>query len=243
MNRYSKLIFIALAVTTFFACNKKDNDTTVNSVQYTVNGLADIQVTQYRDTSFSMAVGMNYVSGNQETVTLRVDEVPANCTVTPVTISGIPTFATLLNFHVQALTAGNLPVKISVTSASGITKSYSFNLVSTANTSCRDLFLDTFNVVDSFFFKTSGSFMGINTNAYVGQAVTYNAGKFILGSDTINFNCDINVVTIDSITYPNGSYHTRGTGTRTTNRLDYEYIYFQRDAPDLMRVVRHAVRQ
>lgn len=236
-------LFAIFSGAILFSCNKKDSDTsTKNAVQYTVNGLADVQVKQYRDTTFLLPVGLYYESGTQENVTLTVVSMPENCTITPNTVNGIPTFAAILSIHILSLTTGNLPVSVKCTSASGEAKTFTFNLVSSANAYCRDIYLDTFALIDSMYDITAGSLYSTNSSTVIVSQIAADPTKLFVGGDTIKLDCGNSLITKDSILRPNGTYYGLGTGTRGNNRIDYQYNYHSFDYPHVFRISKHLTR-
>ena len=120
----SLLVIILIAVA---ACTK--STTNANALTYSVNGLTDVTVTQYNDTTFIVAVALAYESGKQEAVTLTPTGLPAGVTVTPASFSGTPGFATTFTFHADVTTSGSFPITINAASASSGTKTFSFNLI------------------------------------------------------------------------------------------------------------------
>ena len=74
-----KYTFLLLAVIVAISGCKKKSDTP--KMDYTINGLADVTVGQYVDTTFFLTVEAAYVSGPQEAITITPDSLPAGLTV------------------------------------------------------------------------------------------------------------------------------------------------------------------
>ena len=134
-------------------------------MDYTINGLADVTVGQYVDTTFFLTVEAAYVSGPQEAITITPDSLPAGLTVSPTSASGTPTCATIFTFHGRVNTAGTHSILITTNSAIAGKKSFHFNVIATPNpaftysTSINDISIaqyvhNTFSVPVSFSLLT-----------------------------------------------------------------------------------------
>lgn len=125
------ILSLLLSVITVSGCKKSSNP-----ISYSVNGLTDIPVEQYSDTTFPVAISVALISGNQEVVTLTPTNLPTGVTVSPACISGTPSFANYFTFHVNVDTAGTLPIQIVATTASGNKRTFAFNLDVSPNPNC-----------------------------------------------------------------------------------------------------------
>jgi hypothetical protein len=125
MKKFLIFATIFTLIVVFACCSKKSN----NSTSYTVNGLTDVTVMQYQDTTIAVAVAVSFVGGTQEAVTLTPSNLPAGVTVTPASTSGTPTFATTFSFHTDMQSTGSFPITINASSASSGTKTFKFNLI------------------------------------------------------------------------------------------------------------------
>ncbi len=126
-----KYTFLLLAAICIISGCKKKSD--APKMVYSLNGLADVTVGQYVDTTFFVALGATYESGPQEAITITPDSLPAGLTVSPASASGTPTFATIFTFHGRVNTAGAHPILITTNSAVAGKKSFHFNLIATPN--------------------------------------------------------------------------------------------------------------
>lgn len=130
-----KQTFLLLALTSFMAfssCDKKTSTPnnpapTNNAISFNVNGIGEIKIPANKDGT--MALAITHVSGIQENVTLSLSGLPAKVTHEFSTGSGIPTFSSVLSLTADMATPGSYQVTLTATSASGIVKNYTFNLV------------------------------------------------------------------------------------------------------------------
>jgi|GEM_PF-6384402 len=129
---YLPLLFIIAAL----GCSKKKDTITTKPTDttklvYTVNGLSDIIVPQYLDTTVYVVYNVKLESGIQAPVTVTPKNLPAGVTITPDSVSGTPTFAAQFTVHVLSLASGTFPIAIEVVTAAGAKTNYSFNLIVT----------------------------------------------------------------------------------------------------------------
>lgn len=100
-------------------------------MNYSVNGLTDITIRQYVDTTFAIPLAAAYISGPQEQVTITVENVPAGLTATPTTISGTPAFGSYIMVTGHVETAGTFVVNVSSKSPSTDKKTFKLNIIVT----------------------------------------------------------------------------------------------------------------
>ncbi len=213
----SKILAIISIATLMASCSKPDNSNNSNAVNFVVNGIADKNVTQYIDTSIVLPLGFEYVSGTQERITVTAT-VPADCDITPSSFSGTPTFATVCTLHVRTAVAGNLPVTLNTTTASGATKSFSFNLVAASNPYCADAYVGSFDYVDSNLYDTGGVYSVTTGTTNITRSTT-NPNVLVTSLGNITINCSDNNVSTAAVSRADATFDA-GTGTRTSNKID-----------------------
>lgn len=157
MKTYT-LLFALLIV--FAACDKPtisvnppqgpmppqiESDTT-----FVVAGVAD--VTMGNADSSTLILGITHTAGVQSKLNFSLSGLPANTTSAFDPASGTAPFTTSLTLRTQMAPAGTYPVTLTVTTASGNKKDYSFNLVVQEKTECSQY----------FFQNSSGQFASIS---------------------------------------------------------------------------------
>jgi len=212
-------IYILVVITTLLATGCKRSSS--NPMQYTITGLTDITAREYVDTSVVLGVGTAYTSGPQENVILTPQDLPAGVTVSPASISGIPPFGNAFTFSIFAGTAGTFPIQIAATSASTGSKTYSFDLIVSANPDC-----------SSFITGTYSSRQTSNTDTAVvltsSETITKDSIDVVslptnIGGLRTYLNCANNTLTTLP-RYRPGAYNVgAGAGTYTGNSLTVVY--------------------
>lgn len=115
-----------------FSCKKKDASTSTSpaydSLKYIVNNIKDITVQQYQDSIIYLPIELEYKSGIQESLNVTMTGLPTGGSLTPTTISGIPTFSSNFMLNYFFTTSGTYPITVTASSAKSGAKSFNFNL-------------------------------------------------------------------------------------------------------------------
>jgi hypothetical protein len=130
------LLLISIALLFGLGCSKSNNNTASsgNSQVYTVNGLSDITVPQYLDTTIYVLYNIKFESGTQEPVSIVLENLPAGLTASPASVSGTPTFGAQFTLRLHMTTTGTFPVTVTANSGSAAKKTFTFNIVVTPAT-------------------------------------------------------------------------------------------------------------
>jgi hypothetical protein len=127
-----KILILSCCVSLLFsACSKDDNDpknsgAVDNSMKYIINGITDVTVEQTGELNIPLEI--KYESGNQEKISLAVNELPENMGADFTSPNGIPSFATFMRLYTSYPKAGTYPVKITGTTESGKQKSWNMSV-------------------------------------------------------------------------------------------------------------------
>ena len=217
-----RIAFFALALVVIGSCSKKDATTTpTQKMFFSVNNLSDISVKQYIDTTVYVAPAVAFESGEQETMTLTPSNLPTGVTVTPASIGGTPSFSGIFTFHITSPAAGSSQVKIVATTASGTTKSYTFNINASANSNCGYSLAGLYTVN-----TTSTPAFGFPT-AYPGSVTTTSVDNVVniptfYATLTAHLNCANQTFTTDAISTPDVSI-SAGSGNYTGTTINLSY--------------------
>ncbi len=122
-----KLLSFLLIVLLFVSCQKKQG--TSDKMVYTVNGLTDVTVPQYKDTTVYIAYNVLFVSGVQDVATITLKDLPAGVTLATPSVSGTPTFGPQFVLDMRMMNAGTYPITVEATSASAQKKTLHFNVI------------------------------------------------------------------------------------------------------------------
>lgn len=226
-----RLLSIALLLGAAFAingCSKgtvtPTDPTPTQKMYFSVNNLVDVNVKQYIDTTFYVAPAVGFISGEQESVTITPTSLPAGVTVTPASISGTPSFGGLFTFHTHMATTGSFPVKMVVTTTSGTTKDFSFNVIAVPNSNCGASIAGNYTVqtVSSPVFSASAEAAPINADVTTTATDNVVIIPTVYAGLTAHLNCSAGTLTFDG-------YHTMdfdisaGTGTYTDHKIILNY--------------------
>ena len=187
---------------------------------YTLNGLYDISLPLYSDTTLRIPVTAVYNAGINENITITADGLPTGVTVFPASITGLPVFTDTFAFHIVANTTGTFRVTIHTTSSQGI-KISSFNINVNAGTDCAPPLAGNYsgNTV-------CASYTGVGTGINPGQVYINGTNKLLIHLPFANLVADINCgigtlnaeqTTSGGITIPGGT----GTFNATTIIVNY----------------------
>ena len=217
MKKTGLLIAVALFAFVFIKC-KKSSDSP--KLTYIVNGFTDVNVRQYADTTFYLPVIVEFQSGTQEPVTLTPSGMPTGITASPTTISGTPTYNTVIQFNVKNVAPGSYPVTITSSSASTSKKSYTFNVIVNASPDCASI------LVGSYKAKNACA-PTIDTNGFNANIITTgNANQLYIPLDALDVYVDVNCSAGTLTIVPRStSYYSisNGTGTITSNTIVLNY--------------------
>ncbi len=216
MKKTSLLIVVALFALVFIKC-KKSSDSP--KFTYIVNGFTDVNVRQYADTTFYLPVTVEFQTGTQEPVTLTPSGMPSGITATPVSISGTPTYNTVIQFNVKNVAPGSYPVTITSSSASTSKKSYTFNVIVNASPDCVPILVGYYKAKDA-------SSPYIDSNTYSANILTGLANQISVPLYTmtayVDVNCSNGTLTIED--HNSGDFRlTNGTGTFNGSTMVLNY--------------------
>ena len=107
----------------------------VTPFSYTISGLHNINLSLYTDTTLRLPVTATYIAGINEKITITADGLPAGVTVSPASVTALPSFTDTFTFHIAANNTGAYPVIIHTTSSQGIKES-TFNINVNAGADC-----------------------------------------------------------------------------------------------------------
>jgi|GEM_PF-4692139 len=224
MKKTYLYLTLLCAVIMFNGCSKKSSNNTIN---YTVNGLSDVTVNQYFDTSIVVVVGVAFNSGTQEAVTLtpEVDSLPTGVTVDPSTLSGTPAYAGTFTFKIDGSTpAGTYPILINASSASSGTRKFRFNLNILANSNCDG------EIASVSAYTVTNIYAGdTNTYSTIGYIASNTTNRVHIYTEFLDIVATLNC-TNSTLSFPADSLSgiSAGTGTFTghkviINRSSYDY--------------------
>ena len=130
--RQRLLLFLAFALTLASACKKEDDDeqTIPYIPPYRVSGVVDfsIQKTSSGINAYEMYVGMEYENGEQERVSLSLENVPPGLHDTIYTVSGYPSFSSYIRFVDSGAAVGTYSVKFVTTGDKSGRREYPFSI-------------------------------------------------------------------------------------------------------------------
>ncbi|MES2701070.1 MAG: hypothetical protein V4649_00435 [Bacteroidota bacterium] len=195
------------------------NITILPGFAYSVGGLSDVTVLQYKDTSINMPVSISVASGTPENVTIVPDSIPSGVTITPVSTSGLPPFSTTFAIRVKANTTGTFPLVFRTSSASTVTKTSRVNLVIGSNTNCAATIAGSYTASDACS-PTPGS-SSYTSNVTVTGASQIKIPIYFIGL-TANLNCTNGTFTIEPKAYLDLTI-TGGSGTFNANQIVATY--------------------
>ena len=159
---------VVLMGTIMHSCNTKDS---VNRLSYSVDTIyqnlyiGDSGITHWQ-------VKLSFLSGNpNEQVTMTLNGLPARISVTPATVTAVPTINQDFQFYTNHQTHGTYPVNLTVYSPTTGNKIFYFNII-VVNAGCA--------------LNMPGTYSG--SNACIVGSGPYTATVTNLGSDTININ-------------------------------------------------------
>jgi hypothetical protein len=207
---------LAIAMIAIAGCSKSKS----NPMAYIINGLVDVNVRQYDDTTIIMPIGAEYSSGPQEAVTITPQNLPAGVTVTPASISGTPGFTGAFTFKVYSTASGTLPVSFKATSATSGNKSLAFNINVTPNSDCSDPYSGSWHCVDTTAAGVSNTYSTTVSVDSVNRIMIRFRDNFVLA----NINCVNNAITTPAFRdYFTGADISAGSGTITRNYIILHY--------------------
>lgn len=202
-----KSIFIPIVTAIlllFTACNKSGSGTPANTYGYTVSGLQDITIRQYTDTTFTLPIAVNYVSGSQETVTVSVSDLPPGLSAGSSTATGIPTFSPAFTISGRANQTGTYTVKLTVNSPSSGSQTFTFKITVAANPGgCTANFFGIYQTHYSCgTLQASESNLVSNAPGKIFmQGLTIEPEFYMLTTVTANVNCDDKTFICDSMNF------------------------------------------
>lgn len=193
--KYLNLLFVATLLFSIGSCTKdKDN----NAIQFSVNGITDMKFPANQ--SGTLVLEVKHQSGNQETVSITINGLPANVSYELSSASGTPTYATTLTVTANNATPGTYPVSVVATAASGESRTFSFNLILENNYDCVGEMVGTYNG------SQSCDYSGTNTTTIIFKKDSGNPESFTYkhyyGFDVKGqLDCVTNEITIPEQTF------------------------------------------
>jgi len=194
--------------------------TAASPFSYTVNGLHDLNVQRYADTTVYLPLTTSYVAGINESVTIAADGLPSGVTVSPGTISGLPTFTDSFAFHITANAAGSFPVTIHTISSKGA-KSATFNINVSSSGNCAQ------PIAGGYSGSTvCASYSGAGTGISPCEVYTIGNNKALIhipfGNVVADINCSSGTFNIEPYTGV-GINIPSGTGTMNATTIVVNY--------------------
>lgn len=200
-----KYLFITIVLTfcTFFtACDKGKTTATTPTYGYTINGLQDITIQQYVDTSISLPLAASYLSGSQENITLSISNLPAGLSVSPGSITGTPSFNPVFTISGAARQTGTFQVTLTVSAPSSGTQTFTFRITVAANAGgCTSKMGGIYQTHYTCGTQTIHDSHLVTTGAgklYL-QGISIEPEFYMLTTVTANVNCDDKTFICDSI--------------------------------------------
>lgn len=170
--------------------------------------------------TYDLAVKVKFLTGNpEEKVSLKITGLPDSMTVTPDSMSGVPTYTQHFVFTDSNAKQGTYPVTLTATSPTTGAATYQFN-ITVIPTDCAALFFGNLTGKNAcsarnYTYSATGSSAGTNKLAisnFGGYGVTV----------TANISCAKDSVTIPNMNYGNGVVLS-GYGFFTSNKLVIYY--------------------
>ena len=200
------------------SCAKKD--ATVR-LSYSIDTIA--QNLYVGDTGYThWPLKVSFLYGNpQEALTLTVNGLPQRLTVSPDSMTAIPTFIEDFIFHANYPTHGSYPANITAFSITTGYKVFQFNIVVvTAN--CASAMAGTYAGTSACIYATS-PYTTVATTAGGDTLNIMNLGGLGTSSNTkVVLNCNVDSLTIPIQADGNGDT-IRGKGTYTANQMIIYY--------------------
>ncbi len=225
-----KLLSFLLILLLFISCHKNQGNS--DKMVYTVNGLSDVTVPQYKDTNVYIAYNVLFVSGVQDAATITLRDLPAGVTITTPSVTGTPTFGPQFVLDMHMMTAGKFQITVEATSASAQKKTLHFNVIVTPQQASQyNLVASDVNCTYTNAPQTLNLPVSINYVAGPVELVTLSVDGLPSGvtaattNDTgrgsFSTSCTLNVpATLTAGTYPiniHASSASAGTQTTTIN--------------------------
>lgn len=133
------LMLATLVLLSVGACGNKNkdngkNDKTVEDINYSIEGIADITIPANEKTEQELTV--TYISGTQEAVSIAIAGMPEKVTAELSKDNGLPDYTSELSIKSDMAEPGEYPLTITATSKSGIVKTFNFTLTITPFIDC-----------------------------------------------------------------------------------------------------------
>ena len=132
------LLFFALLVMGFASC-KKDDDNTIYSPSYHVDGITDLTLVKGSRTGAAtpfLSLNVMYENATQERVSLSLENAPQGLYYKIFTTTGIPTFSSAISFADSGVAEGTYPLKLVARGEYSGRKEFRFNMEVTALPDC-----------------------------------------------------------------------------------------------------------
>lgn len=213
MKKISNLL-IFLVLLTGAACNKDSND--APSFNYTVNNVQDVTVE--RGGNFPLSLQITSANTIQEPITLAVSGLPSGVTAMFSTISGTPSFTTVLTFSADlSATAGDYPLKITSTNSKGAKREYSLKLHVTNPVNCATALVGDYTGIDT----CSGSAVTATVSVPAGtpNRISLQSSNLPAWSGTVD--CNTKMIVMDPFNGGGLSFTAKGTFVDNKITLDY----------------------
>lgn len=164
--RHSLLWAFAFILTLASACKKEDDDLSTPYVPpYRVSGVVDFSIQKYSFGSdpYQMYVSVEYENGEQERVTISLEDVPSGLQDSIFNVSGFPSFASYLTFTDSGVAVGDYTVKLVATGERSGRKEYPFRIRVLPVPNCSGAF--TGQYLNSNSFCASVSYYAVTAQA------------------------------------------------------------------------------
>jgi len=222
-------LLISFTALLLAACTKTTNNTTIISQgpSFLVNGIHDVTIqngSYYGETEMELTV--QYSDSSQNVVNLSLSALPASIAIdTTWVTSGIPTYTTMLVIYdttAAGATPGKYPMVLTATTATGIKKTYPFNLTIQAQPPCTGPLLGKYTNCNSDcapgVYYTDSVYNDPNVVNKVWFNNFANAGAKVFGT----YSCATGLLTIPSQTIGANTYSGSGE-LFSTHQLSVSY--------------------
>ena len=217
-----KIVFFLLTIcVVVFSCSKAVKQ----PVSYTIINANDTYLSDVfvpDSGRYDWALLVKFLSGNTESpVTLVVNGLPADVSVSPDTITAIPSYTADFIFTTNKATRAKYPISITASAAGERSKTYNLNLTvipADCATSLIGTMTGTSFCSAAYNYTATGVSSGTTNvliiNNFGGYGSTVNV--------TVNLNCDNDSLFIANANYGNGNViQGKGTFTNTSMQIYY----------------------
>lgn len=230
--KYLPLVLIAACAVNLVSCKKKNKDDAgtpvVDSQAYMISNIQDITFTNNESMIWDLPV--EWKTGKQEKVTVTIGGLPANVTVTPDTIAGLPTFKPEFTLTARHATPGTYPINVYASSATLGTKKYDVNLRVLTSANCVSEFIGSYPSTTHTYGDTTDGIYNASIVSGGPFILSITCSSLSYNSIKANLNCDNGTFVIPQQSSNGGVFGSqiKGTGQMLDNEkvvIKYSYLY------------------